>query len=170
MFTALSLSFISAGAIIFFSRRLLCYLRHFQEGGYSRGQFKHWAIANKIYDKKGSLIATIAAFTIELTGETHVSCLVISIIAAVALIWLAFWENDPRKCGPFQLQETQQAAAIYNLSLGLYSIAFPLAVFVTHAVGAGDEIACYWLLVILAIQSSPLWLVLASKLLNWRSH
>ena len=67
MLTALSLSLISAAAIIFFSRRLLRYLRNFQEGGYSRMQFTNWVIANGIYDKKGSLIATIAALSLELT-------------------------------------------------------------------------------------------------------
>lgn len=75
-------------------------MRHFQEGGYSRRQFKDWVIANGIYDKKGS------------------------------------------------------------------SIGLTLAIFAVYKLGANDEIGCYWLVVIVAIQSSPLWLVLASTLVR----
>jgi hypothetical protein len=162
---ALSLSLISAAAIIFFSRRLLCYMRHFQEGGYSRTQLKNWVITNGIYDKKGSLIATIAALALELTEQKSiVISLVICAGAAAALVWLGLWENDPRKVGPFKLQTTPQATATYNLALGLYSIAFTIVVISVYKLGARDDLACYWLVVIFAIQSSPIWLVLASTL------
>jgi hypothetical protein len=166
MATALSLSIISAAAIMFFSRRLLCYMRHFQEGGYSRRQLKNWVITNGVYDKKGSLIATIAALMLELTEEVKVVGigLVICAIAAISLICLGLWENDPRKFGTFKLQTTSQATATYNLALALYSIALVIVVVSVYKLGARDDIACYWLVVIVAIQSSPIWLVLASTL------
>jgi UDP-N-acetylmuramoyl-tripeptide--D-alanyl-D-alanine ligase len=168
MLTALSISLVSASAIIFFSRRLLRYLRHFQEGEYSRRQFANWVIANGIYDKKGSLIATIAALALELTEESGLIfiALVICTISSCALVWLALWENDPRevRVGGFRLQPTPRATAVYNLALSLYSIVLTFTIVSTYKLGAGDDIACYWLVVIVAIQSSPIWLVLASTL------
>jgi hypothetical protein len=170
MLTALSIALISVATIIFFSHRLLCYLHHFQAGGYSGRQFKNWVVANGIYDKKGSLIATIAALTMELTEKSNVSALTISAIAVVALIWLSVWESDPRKDKVSSLKSTRQAEAIYNLALVLYSIAFPLVTIGIYKLGAGAEIACYWILVIAAIQSSPIWLMLASTIYSWRTR
>jgi UDP-N-acetylmuramoyl-tripeptide--D-alanyl-D-alanine ligase len=167
MLIACSISLISAAAIIFFSHRLLCYLRHFQEGKYSRRQFKNWLLANGVYDKKGSLIAAITAVLLELTEERNIIiALVVCAIGSITLIWLSLWESDPRKSEFSKLQETEKATAIYNLALGLYSIAFSLVVIVTYKLGARDDLACYWLLVIVAIQSSPIWVVLASTLLR----
>lgn len=166
MFKALSLSLISVATIIFFSHRLLCYLRHFQEGGYSRTQFKNWLITNGIYDKKGSAIATMTALTLQLIERGKVTSLVICTLGAIALICLSIWEPDPREAGESPLQPTQRAMKIYNLALSLYSIALTLTIFAVYKLGAGNEIASYWLVVIVAIQSSPLWLVLASTLVR----
>ncbi|WP_310422560.1 hypothetical protein [Chamaesiphon sp. VAR_48_metabat_135_sub] len=169
MITALSLSITSAAAIMFFSRRLLCYMRHFQEGGYSRRQFKDWVIANSVYDKKGSLIATIAALLLELTEHSNVRGIQLAIctISAIALVWLGFWENDPREVGPFKLKPTKRATTTYNLAVGLYSIALVIVTISVYKLGARDDIACYWLVVIAAIQSSPIWLVIASTLKSY---
>ncbi len=166
MFKAISLSLISVAAIIFFSHRLLCYMRHFQEGGYSRRQFKNWVIANGIYDKKGSAIATMTALMLELIDLGKMTSLVICTLGVIGLIWLSIWEQDPRKAKDFPLQPTRRATRIYNLALALYSIGLILAIFGVYKLGVGDRIACYWLVVIVAIQSSPLWLVMASTLVR----
>ncbi len=96
-------------------------MRHFQEGGYSRRQFKDWVIANGIYDKKGSSIATMTDLILELTERGKMTSLVISTLGAIALIWLSIWEPDPRKAEEFPLQPTRRATRIYNLALALYS-------------------------------------------------
>jgi UDP-N-acetylmuramoyl-tripeptide--D-alanyl-D-alanine ligase len=166
MFKAISLSFISVATIIFFSHRLLCYLRHFQEGGYSRTQFKNWLSTNGIYDKKGSSIATMTALALELTERGKMISLGICTLGAIGLIWLSIWEPDPRKAEEFPLQPTRRATRIYSLALALYSIGLTLTIFGVYKLGAGNEIACYWLVVIVAIQSSPLWLVMASTLVR----
>jgi hypothetical protein len=166
MLIALSISIICAAAIIFFSRRLFRYLCHFQEVKYNRAQFSNWLVANGIYDKKGSAIATIAALGIELTKEKILISLTISIVAAIATIWLVYWEEDPRKSECLQLEATAQAIALYDLSLSLYSICLIVVMVATYLLGAGDDIACYWLVVIFAIQSSPVWLFIASNLLR----
>lgn len=164
MLIALSISIISIAAIIFFSRRLFRYLCHFQEFRYNRSQFKHWLVTNSVYDRKGSAIATVAALIIELTKEKILISLTVSIVGAIALIWLGFWEPDPRKVGVFRLQATERATQLYNLTLSIYSILLILGNLGAYALGADDDIAVYWLIVIFAIQSSPIWLLLASKI------
>ncbi len=157
-----SLSFITAASIIFFSRRLLRYLYHFQEGGYSRRYLKNWILENGVYDKKGTFIAAIAAILIELIGEHNQSVsLVISAISAVSLIWLGFWESDPRKVGTSKLKSTDRAIDIYNLTLTLYSIVFTLSICGIYMFTEHEDLAPYWLAVIVGIQSSPIWLVIA---------
>jgi hypothetical protein len=166
MLVALTLAMIIVSAIVFFSRRLFRYLLHFQEVGYSKGQFKDWIIENGVYDKKGSLLAAMAALSIELLHDEITIAVIISTIAAGVLIWLGLWEGDPRtdEDEGFQLQATKQSTAIYNLALGAYSILITLVFIIVYVLGAGAEIACYWLVVIIAIQSSPIWLVLSNSL------
>jgi UDP-N-acetylmuramoyl-tripeptide--D-alanyl-D-alanine ligase len=164
MLIALSLSIVSAGTIVFFSRRLLCYLRHFQEVGYCKTNFKDWLLENGVYDKKGSVIAAIAALAIELTKEKIILSLIISTIATAGLVWLSVWEDDPRETGSPKLQTTKQSTTIYNIALGLYSILVVSTILTVYLLGADEDIACYWLVTIIAIQSSPIWLVLSSSL------
>jgi hypothetical protein len=164
MLIALSVAIISIGAILFFSRRLLCYLRHFQEVNYSKNQFKDWILENGIYDKKGSGTAAIAALAIELTKEKIILSLLISTIATIGLIWMSLAEDDPIETGSFKLQMTKQASGIYNIALALYSILVMAAFWTTYLLGADDDIACYWLVVIIVIQSSPIWLILSNSL------
>jgi hypothetical protein len=164
MLIALSVAIISIGAILFFSRRLLSYLRHFQEFDYSKNQFKDWILENGIYDKKGSGTAAIAALAIELTKEKIVFSLLISAIATIGLIWMSLAEDDPMETGSFKLQITKQASGIHNIALALYSILVMAAFWATYLLGADDDIACYWLVVIIIIQSSPIWLILSNSL------
>jgi hypothetical protein len=123
-------------------------------------------VTNSVYDRKGSTIATVAALVIELTKEKILISLTVSIVGAIALIWLGFWEPDPRKSGSFKLQTTRRATQLYNLTLGIYSIFLILVNLGAYALGAGDDIAVYWLIVIFAIQSSPVWLLVASNIKN----
>jgi hypothetical protein len=163
MLIALSVAIISIGTILFFGHRLLCYLRHFQEFDYSKSQFKDWILENGIYDKK-SIIAAIAALAIELTREKIVLSLIISTIATIGLIWISLAEDDPIETGSFKLQITKQAYGIYSIALPLYSILVVGAFWGTYLLGADDDIACYWLVVIILIQSSPIWLILSNSL------
>ena len=162
MLIILCISAICAATIMFFSRRLLRYLWILQRDGYRRRQFGKGLMENNIYDRKGSLIATIAALAIELTREQLVISSIISILAAISLVYLGFWEGDPRVSESVKLVATDRSRKIYNLSLSFYSIATIVAIVSTYALGADDDIACYWLIAIIAIQSSPIWIVLAT--------
>jgi UDP-N-acetylmuramoyl-tripeptide--D-alanyl-D-alanine ligase len=164
MTTALSLFAISTAAIIFFSHRLLCYLRHFQERNYSPKLFKNWLLTNRIYDKKGSLIATLAAIAIEITSKNQIGSLVICTLAMAAFIWLSVWEGDPRKVGYPVLLPTQRVVVTYGLAVSLYAISLVLSIATIDRIIANFSMSAYWLLVIIAIQSSPLWMFLANTI------
>ncbi len=164
MLIALSIALITAANIMFFSRRLLRYLYHFQEQDYNRKYFTGWMLENGIYDKKGTMIATIAAIAIEFNEKNSLTCIAICTIASIWLISLGFWEKDPRKIGSSKLEENEQSAAIYNRSLALHSIAFTITIGIIHQFNPEDDMALYWLAVIVSIQSSPVWLFIAKKM------
>jgi hypothetical protein len=164
MLIILCISMTCAASIMFFSRRLLRYLWLFQRDEYRRRRFGKGLMDNNIYDRKGSFIATIAALAIELTREQLVVSSIISILAAIALVYLGFWENDPRLSESVKLVENDRSQKIYHLSLSCYSICLVIANICAYALGADDDISCYWLIAIIAIQSSPIWLLLASSL------
>jgi hypothetical protein len=164
MLIALSIALLTAANIMFFSRRLLRYLYHFQEQEYNRKYFTGWMIENGIYDKKGTMIATIAAIAIEFNEKYSLTCIVICLIGSFWLISLGFWEKDPRKVGSSRLEENEQSAAIYNRSLALHSIAFTIAIALIHRFNPEQDMALYWLAIIVSIQSSPIWLFIAKKI------
>jgi UDP-N-acetylmuramoyl-tripeptide--D-alanyl-D-alanine ligase len=167
MLIVLSISVIAAASIMFFSRRLLCYLRHFQDNQYNPTLFKDWLVANGVYDRKGSMVATLVALILEVTKMEELPAFILCLISAAGMVWLSLQEVDPRKSGHPILKPTRQARGIYHLALSLYSIALVCLVVILHGHNADDEdLAAYWLIVIVAIQSSPIWLIFANRLLQ----
>jgi UDP-N-acetylmuramoyl-tripeptide--D-alanyl-D-alanine ligase len=170
MLTLICLTIISAATILFFTRRGLRYLRYFQQEEYNGTRFKEWLLEKRTFDLKGSAIALVAAAVSRFaTGGEMIVCVVICLIAAVILILVGFGEEDPRKVGKIKLKMTDRATAIYQLALGLYSIATIVIISSTHALGAGDNIFIYWLVAVILIQSSPVWIVIANSIL-WPSE
>jgi UDP-N-acetylmuramoyl-tripeptide--D-alanyl-D-alanine ligase len=166
MLTIICLTVISAATILFFTRRGLRYLRYFQQEEYNGTRFKAWFIEKSTFDRKGTAIALIAAAGSKFaTGGDMVLCLGICLIAAAALVFVGFSEEDPRIVGKIKLNMTDRATAIYNLALGLYAIAVILIISGASALGAGDRIYWYWLIAIGLIQSSPIWIVIANAML-----
>jgi UDP-N-acetylmuramoyl-tripeptide--D-alanyl-D-alanine ligase len=166
MLTIICLTVISAATILFFTRRGLRYLRYFQQEEYNGTRFKAWFIEKSTFDRKGTAIALIAAAGSKFaTGGDMVLCLGICLIAAAALVFVGFSEEDPRIVGKIKLNMTDRATAIYNLALGLYAIAVILIISGAYALGAGDRIYWYWLIAIGLIQSSPIWIVIANAML-----
>ena len=166
MLTSICLTVISAATILFFTRRGLRYLRYFQQEEYNSTRFKEWFLEKGTFDKKGTQIALIAAVTTRFsTAGDMQTCLVICLLSAAALVFIGFREEDPRIVGKIKLNMTDRATAIYNLALGLYSLAVILAICGAYALGAGDSIYWYWLVAIILIQSSPIWIVIANAIL-----
>jgi UDP-N-acetylmuramoyl-tripeptide--D-alanyl-D-alanine ligase len=166
MLTILCLTIISAATILFFTRRGLRYLRYFQQEEYNSTRFKAWFLEKRTFDTKGSLAAIAAAALSRFaTGGDMVTCLIICFLAAAALVFIGFQEEDPRKVGKIKLNMTDRATAIYNLALGLYAIATILIITGTYALGAGDSIYIYWLVAVGLIQSTPIWIAIANGIL-----
>lgn len=164
MLTIICLTVISAALILFFTRRGLRYLRYFQQEEYNSTRFKEWFLEKRTFDKKGTYIALIAAISTRFATEME-TCLVICLFAAATLVFIGFREEDPRIVGKIKLNMTDRATAIYNLALGLDAIAVILTISVASAVGAGDRIFWYWLIAVVLIQLSPLWIVIANAIL-----
>ncbi|WP_309737933.1 UDP-N-acetylmuramoyl-tripeptide--D-alanyl-D-alanine ligase, partial [Chamaesiphon sp. OTE_20_metabat_361] len=125
-----------------------------------------WFLEKRTFDTKGTLVALLAAALSRFaTGGDMVICAIVCFLAAAALIFLGFQEEDPRKVGKIKLNMTDRATAIYNLALGLEAIATILIIAGTYAAGAGDSIYIYWLVAVGLIQSAPLWIVIANAIL-----
>jgi hypothetical protein len=154
MLMAFSLACICGANIIFFSRRLLRYLFHFRERGYRSRSFLNWLVDNGVYDRKGTLIAIVAAIGTELADLEAVD-LAISLAASIAMIAIVFWQNDLRA----GLAETYRSISLYNRSMVLHSICFTLACVCLSIFNAKIHVSLYWLLVVGSIQSSPFLLV-----------
>ncbi len=166
MLTIICLTIISAATILFFTRRGLRYLRYFQQEEYNGTRFKAWFLEKRTFDTKGTLVAIAAAALSRFaTGGDMAICVIICFLAAAALVFIGFQEEDPRKVGKIKLNMTDRATAIYNLALGLYAIATLLIITATYAVGAGDSIYIYWLVAVGLIQSSPIWIAIANGIL-----
>ena len=166
MLTAICLALISAATILFFTRRGLRYLRYFQQEEYNGTRFKDWFVEKRTFDTKGTFLALIAAVATKFgTGGRMENCLVICVIASAALVFIGFREEDPRLVGKIKLNLTDRATAIYNLALGLNAIVTLLVITATYFLGAGESIAIYWLVAVVLIQISPIWIAIANAIL-----
>jgi UDP-N-acetylmuramoyl-tripeptide--D-alanyl-D-alanine ligase len=164
MLTIICLTAISAATILFFTRRGLRYLRYFQQEEYNSIRFKEWFLEKGTFDRKGTYIALIGAvWSIILTREEDL--VVLCLMCAAVLVFIGFREEDPRIVGKIKLNMTDRATAIYHLALALYSISVIFTISVAYAIGAGDDFYWYWLIAIILIQSSPIWIVIANAIL-----
>jgi UDP-N-acetylmuramoyl-tripeptide--D-alanyl-D-alanine ligase len=166
MLTLICLTVISAATILFFTRRGLRYLRYFQQEEYNGTRFKDWFLEKSAFDKKGTLVALIAAAASKFaTGGDMTLCLIVCLIAAAALVFVGFGEEDPRVVGKIKLNMTDRATAIYQLALGLYAIAVISIISGAYFLGLGESIYWYWLITVGLVQSSPIWIVIANSIL-----
>lgn len=113
----LALFVITAGSFFFFSRRLLHYLRYFQQDNYDGARFFRWVVKKRLFDLKGSLVAIIAAFLVFI----GLPALWVSLAGVGALGILVFLVRDPRRGGKLRLHMTSRARRIYRTTLALYA-------------------------------------------------
>jgi UDP-N-acetylmuramoyl-tripeptide--D-alanyl-D-alanine ligase len=104
------------GVITFTHRRLLSYLRYFQQEEYNEVRFKGWLDEKKAYDTRGALVALSVAGSAVVW--THPAWTIItSILGTMALYSIAHLiEGDPRTSGKLTLKMTQRASKILYLS------------------------------------------------------
>ena len=104
------------GVLSFTHRRLLSYLRYFQQEEYNEVRFKGWLNEKKAYDTRGAIVAFAVAVSTVLW--THpVWTVISSILGAVALYSITHLiEGDPRTSGKLTLKMTQRASKIFYLA------------------------------------------------------
>jgi UDP-N-acetylmuramoyl-tripeptide--D-alanyl-D-alanine ligase len=162
--TFFCLIIIAASAIGFFYHRGFHYLRCFKDVDYHEKRFIDWLIANKVFDRKGSLIALIAAAVTKYFANVSGIGIEVCIVAAIALAALCFFEPDPRKSETFALEISSRSQKIYLLSMLFYSLFTIALIFSSYIVGVDVRVPWCWIAVIVIIQSSPLWVILANRI------
>lgn len=117
-----SVIILTLGLLVFGWRRILSYLRYFQQEEYSRSRFMSWLTQKKAYDRRGSLILLIAAIAGMFT-TTGAMELALAILASAALALVVFYqEEDPRRSGKIKLNMTQRASKIAYVAMGLFLV------------------------------------------------
>jgi UDP-N-acetylmuramoyl-tripeptide--D-alanyl-D-alanine ligase len=151
-------------AIGFFYHRGFHYLRCLQHQEYNEKQFIDWLVAHKVFDRKGSLIALVAAGASKYFANIHGIGLEVCIIAAIAFTALCFFEPDPRRADTIERQISPRMNKIYWLAMLFYSLFTICLIFCSYAVHTIVRVPWCWLAVIIVIQSSPIWIILANRI------
>lgn len=109
------------GVILLTHRRLLSYLRYFQQEEYNEVRFKGWLNEKNAFDRRGGAIALAVALSAVVW--THPAWTVISgVLGAVALYVVSHLiEGDPRTSGKLTLKMTQRASKIFYLA-GIFGV------------------------------------------------
>jgi UDP-N-acetylmuramoyl-tripeptide--D-alanyl-D-alanine ligase len=149
-------------------RRILAYLRYFQQEEYNRARFLDWLKSHRAYDKRGSLVVlTVLLLTAILPASWAVS--VWGLLGSIALLLVAFvFEGDPRKTGKVKLNMTQRASKIAGVAFGMYTLValLPLGLTWGRCCGSYDSLLICGLFGLILVQSPP-WLVLDANRLLW---
>ena len=145
------------GASIFTWKRLLRFLRFFQQEEYSNVRFISWIVKQRAFDTLGSAAAGILALLVFM----GLPALIASLVGLGALIAMAMWEDDPRIKGKVRLVMTERAQRIYSTAFGLYALTAAAIAAATF-----QQPAVLWLAQIALFQLTPLWLMAACQLLS----
>lgn len=163
MVELLSLGTIALGSVLFFYRRSLRYLRYFQQEEYDGARFGAWLVRNRAFDRKGSIVVLAAGLATMLSGPTTGTLL--SLLGLVALVWIAYREEDPRKVGKIRLNMTERATRIHQAALILYTAGLLTVASGTLPAAGSPSVAWFWLLQVIFFQTCGGWLVLGNWLL-----
>lgn len=163
----LAVSILIAGLLVFGWRRLLSYLRYFQQEEYTRARFARWLNEKRAYDRRGTCVMGLVTLGAFLTRNPAVE-LGLAVVAAAALIGIAlFFEEDPRKSGKIKLVMTDRAAKIASVAMMLFCAAsatpFAFSCFTGCSFRSPFDSAA--LLAVLIVQTPPLLLMAANALL-----
>ncbi len=163
----LPLLFAAAGGLWLFRGRALRYLKYFQQEEYNGRRFLDWYRRQRAFDRRASLVCLGGlALTLILSRlAPGLPTLVGWLAAALVLAWLPRWEPDPRSDGKPTLKLTPRARRIWQVAMLVYGLALLLGAWL-HALLGADLLPGYWLTLILLVQATPAFLVLANRLLT----
>ena len=104
----------------FLYRRLLSYMRYFQQEEYQGSRYVKWIVVARAFDTKATTVLLLCAFGSLFFDFSY-------LLAAVALIVLAMLEPNPQKVGKVRLKLTDRAKNILNVSVLLAFLALTIA-------------------------------------------
>lgn len=126
----------------FISKRLLSYLRFFQQDEYQASRFLRWLVKRRKFDTKGSCVV-LGGFLFDLP-----------LLTGAGLAYLAYSEQDPRKKGKVLLKMTERAKNIYRLAVLLAFLGLLLYAYLS-----------VWFTAFVLIQVTPLFLIAGNCIL-----
>ncbi len=156
----LSNIFLFIGSLIFCQKRLLQYLRYFQQEEYNQKRFLSWYQENKAFDKKGTVVSIVLALVFILLRCNYYN-LILSLIFCFVLSSFSQAEVDPRKTGKITLKMTARAQRIFFVSSILSIISLIFFIFTL-------DLSLLWQFIslIFIFQILPLFLITAIYLLQ----
>jgi UDP-N-acetylmuramoyl-tripeptide--D-alanyl-D-alanine ligase len=115
-----SIALLIGGVTIFGWRRLLSYLRYFQQEEYNEARFRTWLEEKGAGDTRGTAITITAALCASLLAS-QAWTFVIALVTVSALLFTVLWvEEDPRTSGKLPLKMTQRASKIVWCAFALF--------------------------------------------------
>jgi UDP-N-acetylmuramoyl-tripeptide--D-alanyl-D-alanine ligase len=162
-------SFLFLGCTLAFcSRRILAYLRYYQQEEYNERRFVAWLTANSAIDSRGTACASIVMLLSLFVARSGFNLLA-ALLGGAALIFIAYFiEEDPRRSGKLKLNMTQRARKIHLVSCVLIGVLAAPALLITTLLCPCSPLlfGIFAGYCILLIQSPPWILLPANKLLS----
>ncbi len=152
--------------ILFAARRLLRYLRFFQQEEYNNARYLIWLNEKNAFDTKAFRLCAISAVLCFVAGLVSASLLLwVTAICAVALVVLGLREEDPRRSGKLRLNMTERATRIYRVALELTALASLLSLIVAMWFPSWLMVPLLWGAQLMLARFTPNMLVAANGLL-----
>jgi len=163
----LSMIIFAAGLLFFGWRRILSYLRFYQQEEYSSTRFRAWIKEKKAFDRRGTIVV-VSTLIIAKFFPTGLPAILVAMLGASALAWVVTClESDPRTSGKIKLNMTQRANKIASVAFVLYGLIVAAPVWATCS-------ACHYecpplirlsLLSLVFVQIPPVVVMLANAIL-----
>ena len=157
----------AAGLLYFGWRRLLSYLRFFQQEEYSKPRFVEWLKAKRAYDRRGTALAVGIAI---LAYTTHGGWgeLLLALTGTLGFLWIVRWtEEDPRTSGKIKLNMTIRATKIAYVAFGLLAllVSVPIGMSCFSCCANSTPFDTFAFLSVIFVQTPPALLMVANSLL-----
>ncbi len=155
----------ASAASLFFYRRVLRYLRYFQQEEYHGIRFLAWFRRMRAFDRRGSCVCIVACLLTAVVQVIPSISSIVWLLCGLALIITAWIEEDPRSHGKLTLKVTERARRIWWTATGLFTVVCLLkALFFIWFMPVFYH-SLYWLVILCLIQATPLFLIAANQLL-----
>lgn len=157
----------AAGLLYFGWRRVLSYLRYFQQEEYSQQRFTEWLTSKRAYDRRGTTL-TIGVAILAFLSRGGIEELLLGVTGALCFFSIVYFtEEDPRVSGKIKLNMTQRASKIAYVAFGLFAllVTVPMTLSCFSCCASSTPFDTLAILSVALVQIPPALLVVANKLL-----